>query len=95
MRISAEIAHFLKNHIHAVDPDAEIYLFGSRVDDTQKGGDIDVLILTEDRIPRAQLREVKREFYERFGYQRIDLVNYRFDEEVPFKSLVMMEAEPL
>ena len=95
MRISPEIAHFLKTRLRDIDPDVEVYLFGSRVDDTKKGGDIDVLILTEKRIPRSRLREVKQEFYARFGYQQLDLVNYLFDENVPFKSLALLESEQL
>ncbi len=31
-------------------PDSEIYLFGSRIDDSRSGGDIDLYILSENRV---------------------------------------------
>ncbi len=53
----------------------KIYLFGSRVDDTQKGGDIDLYIQTRDRndimIKKIQfLAKLK----EKIGDQKIDVI---------------------
>jgi len=55
---------------------ASLYLFGSRVDDLKKGGDIDLLLVTEAAI----LDEVKSKRYKissdiqaKMGEQRIDI----------------------
>ena len=77
----------------AIDDEVEIYLFGSRVRDNQRGGDIDILILSNERLSRRILREVKINFYERFGCQKIDLVNFTFEEEDSFKELALMDGE--
>ncbi len=42
MRLSAREIQTVRKVLHDVDPNGRIYLFGSRVDDTKKGGDIDV-----------------------------------------------------
>ncbi|MCX7101257.1 MAG: nucleotidyltransferase domain-containing protein [Methylobacter sp.] len=52
-----------------------MYLFGSCVDDSKKGGDIDLFIRTEDKIEIANkklqfLAKLKRQL----GEQRIDVV---------------------
>ena len=85
----------MRDQFIAIDDEVEVYLFGSRVHDNQRGGDIDILILSSERLSRRILREVKVNFYERFGYQKIDLVNFTFEEEDSFKELALMDGEPV
>lgn len=42
--------------------DGEVYLFGSRVDDHAKGGDIDILVYTKQN-PWELSRKISREFF--------------------------------
>jgi len=46
MRLNPEIRTFIKEIASKLFPENEIYLFGSRPNDQAKGGDIDILILT-------------------------------------------------
>ena len=47
MRISKNEIKAIKESINSLDKGAEIYLFGSRNVDLAKGGDIDLLIISE------------------------------------------------
>lgn len=57
-----------------------LWLFGSRVDDTRKGGDIDLFI--ESTLSSEDLYEKKLDFLvslkSKIGEQKIDIVTYRF-----------------
>ncbi len=59
------------------EPDAVLRLFGSRLDDARKGGDIDLLIETR-MIDAAQIAKAHHRFlsrvYARLGEQKIDLL---------------------
>jgi len=44
MRINATELSAIRATLGALDPLGRIYLFGSRVDDTRRGGDIDVFL---------------------------------------------------
>ena len=44
MRLTKEEIDVLKQSLRQIAEDAKLYLFGSRVDDTKKGGDIDICI---------------------------------------------------
>jgi predicted nucleotidyltransferase len=65
----------IKKSFSEIFHDGSIYLFGSRVDDNLKGGDIDLYIETEDK---RDLFEKKIKFLARLkrsiGEQRIDVV---------------------
>ncbi|MEM1283304.1 MAG: nucleotidyltransferase domain-containing protein [Chlamydiota bacterium] len=54
---------------------ARIWLYGSRVDDKKKGGDIDLYIETEkkERIVESTL-EMRTLIWEVFGDQKIDII---------------------
>jgi predicted nucleotidyltransferase len=58
--------------------DGNIYLFGSRVDDTKKGGDIDLYIVLPYKLNAKEILEKKSEFklqlYSLLGEQKIDIV---------------------
>jgi len=47
MRLSIFEQEAIKNAVAQGDKEAKVYLFGSRVDDTKRGGDIDILILSQ------------------------------------------------
>ena len=50
-----------------------MYLFGSRTDDTKKGGDINILVLS-DELTKKDLRLLRVDFFTHFGEQKIDII---------------------
>ena len=50
MRLSQNYIDIIKSTLAAKVSDAEVFLFGSRVDDTKKGGDIDLFVSTSQNI---------------------------------------------
>ena len=46
MRLKEFEIRAIKEAVRSMDSKAKVYLFGSRVDDTKKGGDIDLLIIS-------------------------------------------------
>ena len=89
MRISSEEIDFLKREILAHVPDAVVYLFGSRVDDGKKGGDIDIMVLSDKKISWKEKARIRWQYFEKFGEQRLDIISSTFNEPNPFKELVL------
>jgi len=73
MRLTQQEQQVICNSINRVDPEARILLFGSRVDDLARGGDIDILCLSSE-INRQQRRLIRREIGDRLAGQKIDLI---------------------
>ena len=92
MRLDDEIKDFLKQAIGEKIPGAELYLFGSRTDDEAKGGDIDLMILTTNPIEKKILRPIRIEFFKKFGWQKLDLVNFTKDDNSVFKRIIQTTA---
>ncbi len=76
-----------KEHIDAIKKcskkvfgeDAQVYLFGSRVDDSRKGGDIDIYIETgiEENIIEKKIKLLGM-LHKELGEQKIDIVINNF-----------------
>lgn len=73
MRLSIEQQASIKKVIQTLDNDAKIYLFGSRVDPSKRGGDIDLLVISKT-ITEKNRREIKLKLYDELGEQKIDLI---------------------
>ncbi len=48
MRLTQKEIEIIKNTINRYIKDSKIYLFGSRLDDNKKGGDIDIFIISQE-----------------------------------------------
>ncbi|WP_236631929.1 nucleotidyltransferase domain-containing protein [Endozoicomonas montiporae] len=73
-----------------MDPNAEIWLFGSRVDDQAKGGDIDLLIMSEI-LTFMDKSKIRIGLYDLIGEQKIDLV-IAADDSDPFTRIALSEG---
>ena len=90
MRLHPDQAKAIQKTIAQVDAEAEVFLFGSRVDDTRRGGDIDLLVMST-RISPDQRRKIKLRLLDLLGAQKIDLIVAR-DETRPFVRIARMQG---
>ncbi len=82
----------MKETIQGIQTDAQVLLFGSRTDDRKKGGDIDILVLSERKLSLTETIKIQVAFWKRFGEQKLDIVSYAFNEQAPFKELALENA---
>ncbi len=92
MRLTRQEIKAITSTFKEVFKSGQIYLFGSRVDDTQRGGDIDLYIITEEK---ENLTTKKIDFLvklkEKIGNQKIDVVLSR-DTNRPIEQKAQMEG---
>jgi len=93
MRIKKAEIKILKESVRESDPDAEIYLFGSRTNDQARGGDIDILVLSQRLTFKDQIK-IKARIFKSLEEQAIHLVIAR-DMTDPFVRVALNEGVPL
>jgi predicted nucleotidyltransferase len=77
MRLNDKIREIIKTEVaNQLGPDAVVRLFGSRVNDSQRGGDIDLLV--ESKLPlehriQAECKLAARLFI-RLGGRKVDVI---------------------
>jgi predicted nucleotidyltransferase len=87
MRLTDEQVNAICQEIRQSDPAAEIYLHGSRTDDAAKGGDIDLLVVS-DKVGFQDALDLRIRILDRIGWQQLDLLVRRPDEmSEPFAAL--------
>ena len=61
MRLTSKEIKIIKNKSLEIFGECEIYIFGSRIDDNKKGGDIDIYIIPRNKI-NLLFKKAKLEF---------------------------------
>jgi predicted nucleotidyltransferase len=90
MRLSAHEINSIKETVKNVDEDAQIFLFGSRVDNKKRGGDIDLLIFSH-KLKSEDRSRIRSALWEQIGEQKIDIIIAR-DESDPFTRIALKKA---
>ena len=93
MRLKAKEKQVILRAIHSIDPNAKVYLFGSRVDDSSKGGDIDLLVFSP-KISYGDKLVVKKNIFSILDEQKIDLIVTK-DGGEPFVKMVLEQGAQL
>ena len=87
MRLSKQEQQAVSQAIHKADMSASIYLFGSRADDTAKGGDIDLLVLSK-KINFTDKLTILSQLHRQLGERKIDIAVFP-DAKSPFPQIAM------
>ncbi len=90
MRIKEDERKILKESVQERDPNAKVYLFGSRTDDDAKGGDIDILVLSQSLTFQDKLK-IKARIFEFLEDQTIHMVIGR-DTADPFVRVALNQG---
>ena len=96
MRLTDIERELIKKAFYETFRDGKIYLFGSRVDDMKRGGDIDLYLCPNQR--HENERELRRKFQilldEYIGEQKIDVVMAK-DENRLIEQVAMRDGVEL
>ena len=75
--------------------DATVYLFGSRLDDRARGGDIDLLIETGKPITLLDWARIKMYLEKKLGLPVDVIIQNRHDRPAPFQRNARSQGVPL
>lgn len=93
MRLTPAEHHAVLEAVAASDPEAEVWLHGSRARDDALGGDIDILVMSQ-RIGMPEKLDVLTRLRRALGERKIDLTIAR-DERQPFVRVARMQGKRL
>ncbi len=79
MRLTPKEATAIREEVGRLDPDAEVFLYGSRADDSGRGGDIDLMVVSDKLGFRDTLR-LRTRILDCIGWQQLDLVVRRREQ---------------
>jgi len=88
MRLSSQEIEIIKSTLLNLFGESEIYIFGSRLNDKVKGGDIDIFIVPKTKIENERSKKAKAKLYlEDRLLKPIDMVIHR-----DFNRVIEQEA---
>jgi len=74
MRLNRDAVKSIRHIVDQVCGDSEVWLFGSRVDDHKRGGDIDLYIETGHEIQMMKQLRLMSQLQCALGFRKIDVV---------------------
>ena len=96
MRLTTEQINTIVTTCRAVaGASALVWLYGSRLDDTRHGGDIDLLIEPEERVNLLLRARIKTRLEQTLSLPVDVMVKNPDTPENPFHSIVRAHAKPL
>jgi predicted nucleotidyltransferase len=95
MRISSEQRKAIKSVLKSVFKTNAIYLFGSRADDSKRGGDLDLLVIGDGPFSMDNILKARMELIRRLGEQKIDLLYEKKGELSTFGRVAKARAVKL
>lgn len=90
IRLRQQEIKSIKEVVYSLDSNAKIYLFGSRVCDGKRGGDIDLLLLS-DKLTNKDAIKLRLALYSKIGEQKIDIIIAK-DLSKPFTRIAAAEG---
>lgn len=87
VRLKKSEIRAIKDTISEFDKNGKVYLFGSRAENNEKGGDIDLLILS-DKLTYQDKSKIKLKLYDKIGEQKIDIIIAK-DTAKPFVRIAL------
>ncbi len=90
MRLNNNDMNAIKECINSLDKSSEVYLFGSRTVDVAKGGDIDLLIISE-KLSYDDTIAIRKNLYEKLEEQKIHIIIAQ-DTTDPFVKIAYREG---
>lgn len=96
MRLTEEERQLIKQAFHETFGEGTIYLFGSRIDDTKRGGDIDLYLCPVNQYEDAEWRKIRfiAKLYEFLGEQKIDVIIKKNNERT-IEQVAQRDGVPL
>jgi len=92
MRLSEKEVSVIKSTIKNIFGDVQLYLFGSRVDDGKKGGDIDLFVVAKDNSNLFEKKIKALAKLKRSLHKPVDIVLHQdFNREIEQQALKGIE----
>ena len=73
MRLSPKEIKIIQQEVNKIFDNAKVYLFGSRLDDTKKGGDIDLYIVPKEQKDFFRKKALLKTKLEDLLYKPVDI----------------------
>ncbi|OJA05148.1 nucleotidyltransferase domain-containing protein [Halomonas sp. QHL1] len=96
MRLTQSQRDTILSSVHEfIKPSVQVHVFGSRLDNTKRGGDVDLLLISQIAIPLLARAELKMALEQRLQLP-VDIVTYvSAAEPTPFQAIALAQSRPI